>query len=248
MNLPSIDVLLALALITTLAFAVYGLTGFGAVVAGMPFMVIFISLQTAVTLMLIFTLIAGSAVGIRQRRYADLRELMRLLPYLCVGFILGTGILIYMQEKYLLLLLGIFLLCYSSWSLFFRPVSKPIAVIWAVPLGIVGGIFSVIFGTGGPVYTIFLARRITDKHALRATTSLMVFISTVIRLALFLLTGFLARDDVLHLALVLLPFVLLGLFVGHRVHSRVSLHRIMQAIWLLLIVAGVNVFRQGLAT
>lgn len=247
MLLPSVDILVALALITTLAFAVYGLTGFGAVVAGMPFMVIFMPLQTAITLMLIFTLVAGSAVGVRERRFADQKELWRLLPFLFIGFVLGTSILIYVPEKYLLLLLGAFLLCYSSWSLFFRPVSKPIAAIWAMPLGIVGGIFSIIFGTGGPIYTIFLARRITDKHVLRATTSLMVFISTVIRLALFLLAGLLSRDDVLQLALFLLPFVFLGLFVGHRLHTRFSIHRIMQVIWLILIVAGVNVLRQGLA-
>lgn len=246
MDLPSIGILISLALIITLAFAIYGLTGFGAVVAGMPFMVIFIPLQTAVTVMLIFSLFAGSAVGIRQRRSVDLREIWRLLPFLTIGLVLGTSILIYVLEKYLLLLLGIFLLCYSSWSLLFRPVSKPIAVTWAAPLGIVGGIFSAIFGTGGPIYTIYLVRRITDKHVLRATTNLMVLISAISRLVLFLMSGFFARDDVLQLALFLLPFVFLGLFVGHRLHSRVSLTRIMQAIWLILIVAGVNVFREGL--
>ncbi|MBN8473887.1 sulfite exporter TauE/SafE family protein [Sulfuritalea sp.] len=247
MILPSADILVSLALIITIAFAIYGLTGFGAVVAGMPFMVIFIPLQTAVTLMLVFSLFAGSAVGIRQRQAVDFREIWRLLPYLLVGLVLGTSILIQVPEKYLLFLLGMFLLCYSSWSLFFRPVSEPIAVGWAAPLGIGGGFFSALFGTGGPIYTIYLVRRITDKHVLRATTSLMVLISAISRFVLFLMTGFFARDDVLQLALFLLPFVFLGLFVGHYLHRRFPLYRIMQAIWLILMVAGVNVVRQGLA-
>ena len=247
MDLPTPELLISLALITTAAYAVYGLTGFGAAVTGMPFMLILIPLHIAVPVMMVHGLFAGALIGIRTRRHADLGELRILLPYLIIGLILGTTILVQIPEKYLLLLLGAFLLGYSGWSLLFRPVSKPIAVAWAAPLGIIGGIFSGIFGTGGAIYTVFLVRRIQDKNVLRATTSLLVLIAALFRLLMLLLTGFFSRDNVLQLIILLLPFVFLGLYLGNHFHRRTSLRRIMQTIWLILIVAGINVIRQGLA-
>ena len=94
---------------------------------------------------------------------------------------------------------------------------------------------------------MFLARRNQDKVVLRATTSLKIFIAGATRLLLFLVTGYFSRDHILQLALFLLPFIFLGVFVGSHLHRRFSSQRIMQAIWLILIAAGVNLFRQGIA-
>lgn len=248
MDLPTLDILIGLALIISIAYTVYGLTGFGSTVTGLPFLLIFIPLHIAAPMMQVYDLIAGSIVGIRNRRSADLRELWHLAPFLLIGLALGTTILIQVPEKYLLLVLGVFLVCYSSWSLFFQPASTPIAAGWAALFGTVGGIFTAIFGTGGPIYTVFLTRRIQDKEVLRATASLMIFIAGATRLLLLLVTGYFSRDhNTLQLALFLLPFLFLGIFVGSYLHRRFSSQHFMKAIWLILIVAGVNVFRQGLA-
>jgi uncharacterized membrane protein YfcA len=246
MALPPIDTLVMLALIVSLAYAIYGLTGFGAIIAGMPFLLIFIPLHTAAPIMQVYSLAAGSMVANQKRGSADLRELWYLAPFMLLGLTIGTTILIYVPEKYLLLLLGVFLVCYSSWSLFFQPVGKPIAVAWASLFGTAGGIFSAIFGTGGPLFAIFLARRIDDKEVLRTTTNLVLFIAGAIRLLMLVITGFFSRDEVIHLGLLLLPCAVAGVLVGSRLHRRVSLRFSMQATWLVLIVAGITVVQQGL--
>jgi len=41
----------------------------------------------------------------------------------------------------------------------------------------IGGVFSVLFGTGGPVYIVFLSARIQEKASLRATSAIIVTVS-----------------------------------------------------------------------
>lgn len=246
MDVLSPELLIYLALITFAAYAVYGLTGFGNVAIALPVMLFFMPLHTAIPITMLHGLFAGSTVGIAKRRHADLGELRLLAPFVVIGLVLGATILVYVPEKYLLYLLGLFLVCYSCWSLLSPSVSKQIARGWAAPLGVIGGIFSATFGTGGVLYMVFLVGRIRDKESLRATSNLIVFAVAVARLLLLLSTGFLTRDHVLLLTALLLPFVFLGLYAGNHLHSRVSLQRILQAIWLILIAAGINVIRQGL--
>src|SRR5690606_184021 len=107
--------------------------------------------------------------------------------------------------------------------------------MWAVPAGTVGGIFSALFGTGGPVYTMYLARRLGDKATLRATISLLLFLSALARLASFLFAGLFTRPGLLPLILLMLPCALLGMYLGARLHHRLPGQRITQLVWLVLI-------------
>jgi hypothetical protein len=134
-------------------------------------MLIFMPLHTAIPIAMLHGLFGGSTVGIAKRRHADFGELRILAPFVVIGLILGTSILVYVPEKYLLYLLGIFLVCYSCWSLLSPSVNKQIARGWAAPIGIIGGIFSATFGTGGVLFIVFLAGRIRDKETLRATSN-----------------------------------------------------------------------------
>jgi uncharacterized membrane protein YfcA len=158
MDVLSPELLIYLALTTFAAYAVYGLTGFGNVAIALPVMLFFMPLHTAIPITMLHGLFAGSTVGIAKRRHADLGELRLLAPFVLIGLILGATILVYVPEKYLLYLLGLFLVCYSCWSLLSPSVSKQIARGWAAPLGVVGGIFSATFGTGGVLYMVFPCR------------------------------------------------------------------------------------------
>ena len=101
--------------------------------------------------------------------------------------------------------------CYAVWSLWGRPPTGPIAPCWSLPLGTVGGVFSALFGTGGPIYTIYLARRIDDKGRLRATISTLIFLSALARLAAFLAAGVYGAAVELLLIALMVPCMLLGL-------------------------------------
>jgi uncharacterized membrane protein YfcA len=235
-----------LALIVILAYTVFGLTGFGSSITAMPLLVHLVPLRLAVPMMLIFDLAAGLLVGLKNRRDVNRKELLRLVPFMLVGMTLGVVLLVNAPERLLLLTLGIFILAYSAWSLLLRPGVQPIGSRWSMPLGIAGGIFTALFGTGGPIYTIYLARRLDDKLMLRATISTLIFISGLARLVLFTGAGLYAQGTVLMLAALLLPCALGGLYLGSRLHSRLPAERVVQAIWAVLIVGGASLVLRNL--
>ena len=232
------ETVVLLALIVMLAYTVFGLTGFGSSITAMPMMVLLIPLKVAVPLMLIFDLAASLVLGLKNRKVVDRKELLRLVPCMLAGMAVGVVVLVKAPEHVLLLVLGLFILAYSARSLLLKREPRPIGAGWSAPLGMVGGMFTAMFGTGGPIYTIYLARRLDDKEVLRATISSLIFVSGLSRLVLFSSAGLFKQNSVLMLGAVLLPCAMLGLFVGNRLHSRLPAHRVVQAVWAILILSG----------
>jgi uncharacterized membrane protein YfcA len=240
------ETIVLLALIVMLAYTVFGLTGFGSSITAMPLLVQVIPLRTAVPLMLVFDLASGLLLGWRNRRVVDRKELLRLIPFMLVGMAIGVIVLVKAPERLLLLVLGIFILAYSAWSLLLKRVPKPLSSNWSIPLGMIGGIFTALFGTGGPIYTIYLARRLEDKLVLRATISSLIFVTGFSRLVLFSSAGLYKQPSLVSLALILLPCALVGLFLGSRLHSKLPAQRVVQAIWVILIVGGASLVLRNL--
>jgi uncharacterized protein len=238
--------LAAVALSITLAYTVFGFGGFGANLVALPLLAHVMTLRFAVPMLLVLDLFSASAMGVKNRQLIDKGELLRLLPWLLIGMGLGLPVLQHGREAWLLILLGSFVLGYSLWSLFGRVNPAPLSPRWALPVGLVGGVFSTMFGTGGPIYTLFLARRITDTSRLRATIGTLILGSAVVRLALFTGSGFFVQPGLLKLALVLVPCALLGYLIGSRLHARLPQAQVRRVIWSLLVVSGVSLLGRGL--
>lgn len=239
--------LIPAALIVTLAYSVYGLTGFGASMVAIPLLAHLFPLQFAVPLMLVFDLCAGLLLGLKHHRIVDRRELLRLAPWLLAGMATGITLLVKVPQRWLLLLLGGFVLAYAAWSLLNRLPPRPAGQRWAVPAGLLGGAFTALYGTGGPIYTIYLARRLSDKAVLRASIGVLIFCTALVRLALFTGSGFYDQKGLLPLAFALLPAALLGFLAGSRLHARLSTERAVQVVWLLLIGSGVSLLIRAAA-
>ncbi|MEO7056050.1 MAG: sulfite exporter TauE/SafE family protein [Caldimonas sp.] len=230
--------LLAAGAIVMLGYVVFGLTGFGAGIVALPLLAQIFPLRFAVPMMLVFDLCAGLLLGVGNRRHLDKTELLRLVPWLVAGMAVGWTLLVHVDERWLLLGLGVFVTGYSVWSLLSRVPASLVSPRWAVPAGLVGGAFTALYGTGGPIYTIYLARRLLDKSMLRATVGTLIFCTAWLRLALFTSSGFYGQPGLLSLAAALLPCAALGYFVGSRLHARLPALRAAQAVRLLLLAAG----------
>jgi uncharacterized protein len=232
--------LLCAALIVTAAYTVYGLAGFGAAIVAIPLLAHFFPLRFAVPMMLVFDLFAGLLLGLKNHKIMDRKEMLRMLPFMLIGMAAGVTLLVQASERWLLMLLGTFVLCYASWSLLSKAVPAPISQRWAVPAGVFGGAFTALYGTGGPIYTIYLARRLPDKTVLRATVGVLIFGAALIRLVLFTGSGFYSQQGILPLAFALLPCALVGYVAGSRLHVRMSTQHAVKAVWLLLIASSLS--------
>ncbi len=228
------------ALAVVLAYTVFGLSGFGAAIVGVPLLAHFFPIRFAVPMMLVFDLCAGLLLGLRNRRDVDRGELLRLAPFVAVGMVLGVTALVRAPERWLLGVLGAFVFSYACWSLVSRAALRPISARWAAPAGMAGGVFTALYGSGGPIYTVYLARRLGDATRLRATIAVLIFCTAWARLALFSGTGLLFQPSLLKLAVVLLPCAVAGYFIGSHLHRRLPPRQAARAIWMLLLASGTS--------
>ncbi|WP_235516661.1 sulfite exporter TauE/SafE family protein [Caballeronia cordobensis] len=232
--------LLVAGLSVSAGYFVYGLTGFGSSIVAIPVLTQVVALRTATPLMLILDLAAGLLVGMRGIRLVSALELCRLMPWLVIGLLSGVFVLVAAPEGPLKLLLGVTLLIYSTWRLVSAQTSSTIRSAWSVPLGLAGGCLTAIFGTGGPLYTIYLAGRLSNADQRRATISALITISALFRLLLFSASGLYRNPEVPVLVFCLLPCGALGLALGTWFRGRVSPTRLLKALWLVLLVSGIN--------
>ena len=237
--------LAATASIVALAYVVYGLTGFGASIVAIPLLAHLFPLRFAVPMMLLFDLGAGLLLGWRHHRIVDRRELLRLAPWLLAGMAAGVTLLVHASERWLLLLLGGFVLSYASWRLISRAKPRPLSTYWALPTGLVGGAFTALFGTGGAIYTIYLARRLTDTDVLRASIGVLVLCTALVRLVLFTGSGFYKQPGLLPLAVALLPAAFLGFRAGSWMHARLPTQQALRVVWLLLVLGGLSLLARA---
>lgn len=223
-------------------YLVFGITAFGASMVALPFLVQALPLTQAVPLMLLCDLLATPLIGLPNRHRADRTELKRLLPTLLLGVVLGSTVLASAPARHLLGLLGVFVIVVSAQGLL---TAQRLAVSasphWAWPAGLAGGVFSALYGTGGPVYTTYLTRRMSDFEAFRATTALLLLTSAACRLAAFLLAGLLVDPDIWRLALWAVPTCLGAAWVGSRLRHRLDPQALRRLVLWLLLLAGAGV-------
>jgi uncharacterized protein len=237
--------MVAAGVIVTMAYLVYGMTGFGSSIVAIPMLTQLIPLRTATPVMLVLDLVAGLSLGMRNLKAVQVEELRRLGPWLCVGLLLGVTVLVSAPEKPLELLLGVCLLGYSGWRLSSRGEFRALGRGWALPLGVSGGCLTAVFGTGGPVYTIYLTGRLRDHEQRRATISTLITMTAVARLLLFSASGLYRNPVVLPLAVWLLPCGALGFAAGARLRHEIPPAYVMTLLWAVLIVAAINLIARS---
>jgi len=156
-----------------------------------------------------------------------------------IGIALGGTLLLKLPRDPALLALGIFASIYGTYILAGsrKFAHLPGGLVW--PVGVVGGVFSALFGTGGPIYIIFLSARIDDKSALRATSAIVVAAAVWIRLVFFIATGLLLDARLLAMVVLLLPIMALGLWLGNHLHHALSRGGVLRLIAGLLVINGV---------
>ncbi|TAM84085.1 MAG: sulfite exporter TauE/SafE family protein [Candidimonas sp.] len=228
------------------AYTIFGLTGFGSSIIAIPFLIQVLPLHTCVAVMLLFDLIVCSLLNFKERHIADKVELKRILPSLLVGAIGGILLSLHAPKKPLFLLLGAFVIAMFVWSNFFNKKSYRISSAFAPPLAFFGGAFTTLFGTGGPLYTIYLAGRIDEKRILRATLGALIGMTAIIRLVMFSAGGLMSAPAIYLIAVILFPFALTGFLLGSLLHKKLDSRAVKKAVWIILLIGGISAFVKGI--
>ncbi|MCF2135354.1 MULTISPECIES: sulfite exporter TauE/SafE family protein [Burkholderiaceae] len=222
-----------------LAYVVFGMTGFGTALVASPLLAQFIPVSHIVPLLALLDFCAATTNVVRDGRKAERGELKRLVPLMVAGSGIGAVILLVTKPDLLLLLLGIFVIGYAAYSLSgYRPMTQ-LSSWSSVPFGLVGGIFSALFGSGGFIYAIYLQGRLENKEHIRITQTTLIGLSTLTRLVMFLAAGVYANCSLLLLAVLLAPGMLAGVWIGRRITLRLSREQFVKLVNSVILVSGV---------
>ena len=234
-----------LAIIVT-GYTLFGLTGFGASLITIPVLSHFYPLPFVLVIAGLLDLGSGMALGLRHRRDAAVSELRWLVPFALVGAALGVTLLVNLPRQASLLALGAFIGAYALYGLMERAPARGIGQIWAPIAGTLGGICGTLFGIGGPPYLVYLTRRIADKSALRATMSVMVIFSLMIRLGAFAVVGLFVQPDLVVALAWFIPAAATGLWLGNHLHLRITSPTLVRGLYFVLLASGLSLVGRAL--
>ncbi len=221
------------------SYVVFGIAGFGTALIASPLLAQVMPMTHIVPLLALLDFFAATTNLVRDGRQADINELKWLVPLMVIGSGVGVWILLFTKPDILLLLLGIFVVSYSVYSLSgYKPVQK-FGPIFVVPFGLVGGIFSALFGSGGFIYAIYLQSRLDSKAHIRVTQTTLIGLSTLTRLVIFLIAGVYADVNLLLLAAMLAPCMLVGVWIGRHVTLKLSRAQFIRLVNIVILVSGI---------
>jgi uncharacterized membrane protein YfcA len=224
------------------AYFIRGITGFGSALISVPLLALSQPLHFAIPLVLALDFTASVILGSSSSEKANWSEIKILLPAGMVGACIGAFALLTLPTQPVLIGLGIFVILVGVRNIFGLQPEGQLSRVWAIPAGLVGGGAGALFGAGSPPYIIYLMRRLHDKSEVRATFSWLIAIDGGFRLALFLFAGLLLEPK-LQLAYVLgLAPMLVGLYVGNKVHADLTREGMLRVVGTLLVLSGLMLF------
>jgi uncharacterized membrane protein YfcA len=192
-----------------------------------------------VVMLLLLNLPAEIWVVSRSSRDVAWRGLAVIMAGVLVGIPLGSWILKHGNPTFLLTLLGIVLAVTGS-AFLFAPGSRQHRIpAWiAAPVGLAGGVLTGLFGTGGPPLIFYYQLRGVDKNVFRGSLMSIFLVMTLVRVPSYAAVGLITAPTMLS-ALTVFPAVLLGAWLGDRIHVRIGEQSFRRVVSASLVVLGV---------
>jgi uncharacterized membrane protein YfcA len=237
--------LVVVSLTVFVAYVIFGICGFGSTLIAVPLMAHFFPLKFVIPVIVLVDCVASVRQGLRLRAGMNKPELLAMLPFLLVGMVAGAWLLVRTPGNVLLPLLGVFVTAYGVYYATRHESVFRVARWTAAPIGFFAGAISSVFGMAGPFYVMYLVGRGSTPDQIRATMPVVFIFTTIGRIALFGAIG-LITQDVLVMAALLAPVMLLGVWCGNRWHSRFTRENVVRAIGAVLTLSGASLLLRAL--
>jgi len=207
------------------SYSLRGSTGFGQAV-GLPLLALVLPVKVLAPAWNLLGIISSIAILGPDRRHVARREFALFLPWCLAGVGIGLYFFKTLDPKVLSQTLGAVVLVYAAYSflLSVRPLMADAAPAWLVrPLvSVLSGAVGTLFGT---MATIFFAMYLNaggmGKSAFRATISAMLLTLCIVREIGYAAVGEVTFESWIVFA-AMCPATLLGIYLGNRLHSRLS--------------------------
>lgn len=226
--------------VTILAFAylVRGVAGFGSGLIAVPLLSLMFPISQVVPVIILLDYLASLSHGFSNRSEIRWKEILPLIPFSITGMVIA---LFFMSRSDTLILtkaLGVFIVLFALFTLSGYKPKTGAARGWGVLAGFSGGLIGTLFGTGGPFYVTYFKARGLQKTAFRTTLAVAFLMDGAGRLTGYASTGYFDLRFFTLIA-VLLPIMVIFLYIGGHIHTKLTHEQFERAISVLLIGSGI---------
>jgi uncharacterized membrane protein YfcA len=219
-----------------IAYIAKGLSGFGAGLIAIPILSLILPITIVVPAISLLSYGTNLTQSFILRSEASWDNLWLLIPFSLIGVTVAIWLLVNTDPTRLTFTMGLFVIAYAIYSLL--PVRKLTgSKLWAIPFGSLAGFIGALFGSSGFIYVIYLKLRPLNKSTFRASVAMALALDGTFRIIGFISSG-LFKPNVLILAGLLFPVLLLSMKTGNYLHLNISQGRFNQVVSVLLMVSG----------
>ena len=230
------------AMVLLLAYGLRGSTGFGGSV-GMPLLALVVPIKILVPVWTLLGLVSSLAILGKDRRHVDVKKFLYFIPWCALGVAVGLYFFATLDSRTLLRALGVMVLGYGVyffWTTLRADAFGAASPRWLSPVAAwLAGVVGALFGAMATVFfAMYLDVKTMAKTAFRATVSAMLLALCIGRGIGYWAVGEFTREVWFAFAAAL-PLMFLGIWIGDRVHVRLSELAFKQAVCAVLVICGI---------
>jgi len=229
-------------LILTVTSTVGATMGFGLAVLSLPFITLFADIKILVPMLGTIGTIASAYLSFRNRQHIQWRELRRIMMWCLFAFPLGLFAFHFLPMGKLNILFGIFIIVVSLeglWDTYRIERREALNPLFGRFMLLVGGFIHGAFTTGGPAIVAYAEGSMRSKEQFRATLLCLWALMNPIFLAVYFISSSRQMAPV-WMSICCLPAIVIGTFLGQRIHSRVSEKIFRRVVFAILLLGGIS--------
>lgn len=223
------------------SYALRGSTGFGGF-AAMPLLALVIPLKVLVPVWTLLTISSSATLFGKDRRHVSMALILRILPSCTLGIVLGLYLFKVLDAALLARGLGVLVTgygFYALWQMRGKGAERKPPPAVATVASFLAGAVGTVFGTMASIFfAIYMDAIRVTKEQFRGTLAALMMTLAVVRGIGYYAVGEFGRESLLLFAAAL-PFMLIGIFLGDRIHTGMSEITFRRVVCAILILSGI---------
>lgn len=211
-------------IISFIASLVRSTLGFGESLVAVPLFLLFLPPEIAVPLSVALSIVIALVIVIQDYKKIHFSSAKWLIIYAIPGIPLGILMLIYGNEVFIKIALGVLIMLYALYSLFIKnhTVLKEDHKLWIFVCGFLSGIFGGAYGLNGPPLVVYGNLRQWKAKHFRATLQAYFLPASLLGMIGYYAKGlmtFQVNRYILFSLITTIPAIFLGRYLNHKLND-----------------------------
>jgi uncharacterized membrane protein YfcA len=198
-----------------------GVAGFGSALTALPLLAILLDIKTVIPLVGLFSLSITFLLFVQLLKYLEWKRIYSLIAGAILGIPIGVFFLKRLDKDTIQWTLGIILILYAIYGLFFKSSKNGIREGWAYFYGFLAGCLGGALSAPGPPVVVYTSLQSWSKDRIKATLQGFLFVSYVTAVFAQAVSG-VTTVTVLRFYLISLPVLILGTYGGSYCYGKIS--------------------------